>query len=272
MFTYIIINVAGLLIPATCALFLSSGKTKREKFNSSIHAGVIGLIVVCLFQTQTQNITVLNKLTQLEDKNELDELAIVLSKYEESGFKDALRDLDKRMKSDIRKGILGEVYYPGKEETVNIWKTMFDGTNTSIDATNYISESFWREDTAFNSIQKSAHIDATSRGIAIRRIFIIDDQTNKELLGKLIYEQRQLGVLIRVIKKSQIENSDKYLNLKSQLGGSIDFVLFDTTSTLFVTHNQKKEISGSRLTVKRDPVDASRALFIHLWTIAQDSL
>ena len=134
--------------------------------------------------------------------------------------------------------------------------------------TNYIKrgdfyENSWAD--AALAIQK-AKIDGEN--VVIKKVFIIDDDSEKEQLKLTLEEQSAINVSVRYIYKKEIDNNPIITALLSDLE-SIDFGLFDMNKVFLWKLKNRIPIESSLL-FKQDECEKYKIFFEQLFNEAKD--
>jgi hypothetical protein len=275
VFLEIVLLVVGLVLSVVLGHVFSSGTTWQAKTYDSILTGLMGTVAILLIQVRLSSNDVTTALLKVENPADARKLDDAIESEKMESFRSALVDLRDRTDDVYQEASRGDINLTDAKQVVNEWGRMFRGAQTSVLATNYISEKFWTEDPEFSRTQDNVHRNAISNGVTVSRIFIFDstDAAQLQLLRKISEQQKRLKIEVRYLLRPVLEKSDEYLESKAHLGGTIDFVVFDRQAVLLTIHRpDTREIRHGQLSRARDRVDAAMRLHSTSWNLASDTI
>ncbi len=114
----------------------------------------------------------------------------------------------------------------------------------------------------------SGDIIIDGENVVIKKVFIIDDDSEKEQLKLTLEEQSAINVSVRYIYKKEIDNNPIITALLSDLE-SIDFGLFDMNKVFLWKLKNRIPIESSLL-FKQDECEKYKIFFEQLFNEAKD--
>lgn len=275
MVVEISVLVVGVVISIILSLAMSSGDTWQKKTYNAYLSALMGGVTVMLIQVLLLNRDVVDHLDEARQPSGAEKLEHAIASETMPSFRAALVDLKDRTGGVYENASRGDIELDEPQLVIAEWNRMFLDARTSVAATNYISERFWSDDPEFSRMQDGVHRRAVSSGVTVSRIFIFDSTDSKDqvLLRKISDQQKRLGIQVRFLDRSVLERSDVFLQSKSSLGGTIDFVVYDRQAVLLTIHRpETREIWRGRLSRARERVDAATRLFSGCWNLANDTI
>lgn len=161
----------------------------------------------------------------------------------------------------------GEVFLRNGEEVTDVWGNLITQASNSVKATNVIAPSFWREAKHMGDEARAAHAAAIANGLRVSRLYILnfEEPENVEAVRELSAEYDAIGVENRFVDLGDLESIEEYSDCQQQLS-AIDFVIFDESVVLLVTHSASFEVLSGRLSRRREEhVDRAVRCFEDWW-------
>ena len=264
----LIILIVSAIVGAVLSLFQGGVTTSQKIFDGAQNAILVALVIM-LYYTYAASNTLVELKDEIVKPNALTQVYEAISDELPGPYKETFVEFEATNTARLLDAAKGNIWLAGEDQVVDAWERMFLGSETAILATNYITEDFWLDDPSFEGVQRRVHDDAISRGVVIKRIFVFDNPLGNDRAEKLMglmHEQLKFGVQVKIVEKEVFESSGVFLQQKSELGGVIDFVVFDVSVALINTHDpDTRKISSGILSNQRRRVDAAQAVFSDLW-------
>lgn len=161
----------------------------------------------------------------------------------------------------------GELPLRNVDEVTSVWRELVKSAANSIKATNVISPTFWETAKNMGEDARSAHRAARASGVRISRLHILTSEEPANLLAvtKLAEEYAELGVVNKFVRLRDLEALDGYSDCQTKLS-AIDFVVYDESVVLLVTHSTALDVLSGRLSRRRaEHVDVAARCFDSWW-------
>jgi len=166
---------------------------------------------------------------------------------------------------------LGEIPLDTPDDVTGTWLQLLGFAANTVKATNVISPIYWRTARNMGAEAAAAHKNAIARGVRISRLYIVDaDPSSREAVKALARQYAAIGVVNRFIELRRLEQLPGYNDCRTKLA-AIDFVVYDESVVLLVTHSALNEVLSGRLSRNREQhVDFASQCFEQWWTVSED--
>lgn len=168
----------------------------------------------------------------------------------------------KKTKKNISNGIV-EI---NEEGVPNFWVKTVRSFELSYWATSYVEMKIWDVGTIerANEIQK----EQIKKGKTIRRVFIIENHKELEIIKRIMQEQHLIGIKTKYVFISQLQKISSIQKYYSKLQ-SYDFAIADNRYLTIILLDKTRRIRGAKFINDLVMLDIAKNLYLLIWDEAE---
>ncbi len=152
----------------------------------------------------------------------------------------------------------------GSDRTFELWADSLRESSRFL-AFNYVdSAQVWATKGWALEIANSLQLSQLKKGCLIRRVFILDDEVEREALKEVMKAQSELGIDVRWAFASELKGVSSIQSAIKEIG-TWDFVAIDNDLVFSVDLNRARRMTGARLKKSQKLHDEAERCFLEAY-------